>query len=248
VRPEEGKKHSFDPGHAVADVLRQLEDDPRCSFQELPFFVSHLMICADHRDRSLTATTTPGCRLPEAPSTTIGVLVFRRRRHLILCQFERDAVTLIGDASEMQRIPINDDFPAADTEKTTEADDSSTHQVGAIDDHVDNPPMSSSAGLRISLPSTPCASAAPMIVTEGGGTASFGAGRGGGIFGCGGLRPACGAPASSAPQELAAANAAKVIARNANRRSARIRSPESLIEGAWVNVRIPDEHGADAPS
>jgi Integrase core domain len=60
VRPEEGKKHSFDPGHAVADVLRQLEDDPRCSFQELPFFVSHLTICADHRGRSLTATTTPG--------------------------------------------------------------------------------------------------------------------------------------------------------------------------------------------
>ena len=90
-----------------------------------------------------------GCRLPEAPSTTTGVLVLRRRRHLILCQFERDAVTLIGDASEMQRIPINDGFPAADTEKTTEIDDSSTHQAGTIDDHVDNPPMSSSAGLRV---------------------------------------------------------------------------------------------------
>src|SRR5258706_13436988 len=68
------------------------------------------------------------------------LLVFRRRRHLILGQFERNAVTLVGDASEMQRIPVNNDFPAAHSEKTAEIDDGRAHRSGAIDDHVYNAP------------------------------------------------------------------------------------------------------------
>ena len=39
---EECEKHSFNPGHAVAYVLFQFEEGPRCGFQELPFFFSHL--------------------------------------------------------------------------------------------------------------------------------------------------------------------------------------------------------------
>jgi hypothetical protein len=44
VSEEQGEKCGFNPGHAVANILFQLEDDPRCGFKELPFFVSHLMI------------------------------------------------------------------------------------------------------------------------------------------------------------------------------------------------------------
>jgi len=53
------------------------------------------------------------CRLPEAPSTTIGVssLYFRRRRHLLLGQLERDAVALIGNAARNEaRFQSNHDF------------------------------------------------------------------------------------------------------------------------------------------
>src|SRR5450759_244126 len=88
------------------------------------------------------------------------------------------------------------------------------------------PPKSMTAA----RPSTPCASLAPMIVTEGGGTASFGPAAGT-VFGCGGLRPAGGV--SSAAQDVTATNAAKAIARNGNRRFARIWPPEILIDGAW---------------
>src|SRR3982074_3351345 len=68
------------------------------------------------------------------------LLVFRRRHHLIFGQFESDAVTLGGDASEMQRVPIDHDFSAADPEKTAEIDDSRAYHSGAIDDHVDDAP------------------------------------------------------------------------------------------------------------
>src|SRR5271163_223835 len=67
-------------------------------------------------------------------------LVFRRRHHLFLGQFKRDAVALVGDAAEMQRIPIDNDLPAADPEKAAEIDDSSAHGALAVDDHVDNTP------------------------------------------------------------------------------------------------------------
>src|SRR6202035_4455309 len=70
-----------------------------------------------------------------------------------------------------------------------------------------------------------------MIVTEGGGTASFGA-PAAGVPGCDGLLAAGGV--SSAAQELAAASAAKAIANNANRHLARIRPPEIRINGASV--------------
>src|SRR5689334_6864391 len=45
-------------------------------------------------------------------------------------------------------------------------------------------PMSSSAGLRTSRPSTPCASFGAMTVTEGGGAASFAVAAGGVAAGC----------------------------------------------------------------
>jgi len=51
-----------------------------------------------------------GCRT--RPSTTMGVssLLFGRLADLPLGQFERDAVALVGDASEMQRIPSRQRF------------------------------------------------------------------------------------------------------------------------------------------
>src|SRR3984893_19305234 len=69
-----------------------------------------------------------------------GFLVFRCSTHLILCQFKRDAVALAGDASEMQRIPVDHDFPAADAEKAAEIDHGRAHRTGTIDDHVDDVP------------------------------------------------------------------------------------------------------------
>src|ERR1700722_18945764 len=44
-------------------------------------------------------------------------LVFRRRHPLFLGQFKRDAVALVGDAAKMQRIPIDNDLPAAYADK-----------------------------------------------------------------------------------------------------------------------------------
>src|SRR5580698_6756799 len=46
-------------------------------------------------------------------------LVFRCGGHLILGQIERDAVALVGDAAEMQRVPVDHDFATADAEKAT---------------------------------------------------------------------------------------------------------------------------------
>src|SRR3954452_9795769 len=45
------------------------------------------------------------------------LLVFGRRPHLILCQFKRDAVTLVGDAAKMQCILVNHDRSDANAEK-----------------------------------------------------------------------------------------------------------------------------------
>src|SRR5450432_4162996 len=102
-------------------------------------------------------------------------------------------------------------------------------------------PISSSAGLRTSRPSTPWASAARMMVTEGGGTAG---GTAGTVVGGGASRPACGGPVSSAAQDVTAAKAAKTITINANGRLARIWPPEVLgrrgkgfVCGVWQAVR-----------
>src|SRR5271156_3113842 len=59
--------------------------------------------CAEHDDRRI-------------------LLVLWRCRHLLLGQFKRDAVALVGDAPEMQRVPVDDDLSAADTEKAAEID------------------------------------------------------------------------------------------------------------------------------
>src|ERR1700730_8410061 len=66
------------------------------------------------------------------------LLVFRRCRDLCLGQFERDAVALVGDASKMQRIPVDDYFSAADAQKAAEIDDRRAYRTGAVDDHVDD--------------------------------------------------------------------------------------------------------------
>src|SRR5450631_1355561 len=67
-------------------------------------------------------------------------LIFRRRLYLVLGQFKRDAFALVGDLSEMQRVPVDDDFPAADAKKAAEIDHGRAYVPGAIDDHVDDPP------------------------------------------------------------------------------------------------------------
>src|ERR1700733_3679944 len=78
----------------------------------------------------------------------------------------------------------------------------------------------SSVGLRTSRPSTPCASLAPIMVTEGGG----GAAGEGVLFCCDGG----GAFASFCAWDAAADNAARLTAINVNKDLARISSPEIL--------------------
>jgi hypothetical protein len=68
------------------------------------------------------------------------LLVFGRGGNLILGQFERDAVTFVGDSSEMQSIPIDRDPSAADAEEAAEIDDCRAHHTNTIDDHIDNVP------------------------------------------------------------------------------------------------------------
>src|SRR3984893_17395548 len=66
------------------------------------------------------------------------LFVFGRCCHLILGQFERDALTLVSDTPEMQCVPVYDDFSAADAEKAAKIDDGRAHQPGPIDDDIDD--------------------------------------------------------------------------------------------------------------
>src|SRR5882724_5283664 len=68
------------------------------------------------------------------------LLVFGRRGHLVLRQFERDAVALAGDAAKMQRAPVDRDLTAADAEEAAEIDDGRAHRCTPIDDHIDDAP------------------------------------------------------------------------------------------------------------
>src|SRR6266702_5527658 len=65
-------------------------------------------------------------------------LVFGGRVDLLLGQFQRDAVAFVRHAAEMQRAPVDDDFPAADAEEAAEIDHGSTHGALAIHDHIDD--------------------------------------------------------------------------------------------------------------
>src|ERR1700682_2838435 len=103
-------------------------------------------------------------------------------------------------------------------------------------------PISSLAALRTSRPSTPCASLAPMMVTEGGGDGSFGAA--GGAVACGGdgcceLWSVGGTLGLSSARDETAAKAAHAIAMKMNRTLARMRPPEVLDpKGHQVRKRI----------
>src|SRR5215212_10355513 len=68
------------------------------------------------------------------------LLVFGRCRYLLPRQFQGDAVTLIRDAPEMQRAPLNHDLSDPDPEKSSEIDDGGANYTGPIDDHVDDAP------------------------------------------------------------------------------------------------------------
>src|SRR5438445_412864 len=68
------------------------------------------------------------------------LLVFGRRLDLFQRQFERDALLLVGDLTEMQRAPVDDDLAAADAEKAAEIDHRRTRRAEAIDDDVDDAP------------------------------------------------------------------------------------------------------------
>src|SRR6185369_12896476 len=50
------------------------------------------------------------------------LLVLRRLADLVLGQFERDAVALVGDAAEAKRAPVDHDLAAADAEESAEID------------------------------------------------------------------------------------------------------------------------------
>src|SRR5207302_1738764 len=68
------------------------------------------------------------------------LLVFRRRLDLFQRQFERDALLLVGNLSEMKRAPVDHDLAAADAEEAAEIDHRRAHGTGAVDDHVDDAP------------------------------------------------------------------------------------------------------------
>src|SRR6202790_4656560 len=93
-------------------------------------------------------------------------------------------------------------------------------------------PISSSAGLRTSRPSTPCASLAPMMVTEGGGAGAFGATEGAGFCCCGGCGAAGGEPGSFCARDVATVDAATAIATNMNKCPGRIWPPVARPEVA----------------
>src|SRR5689334_542623 len=66
------------------------------------------------------------------------LLVFGRLAHLLLGQFQRDAVALVGDAAEPERLPVDHDLAAADAEKAAEIDHCGAHRAAAVNDHVDD--------------------------------------------------------------------------------------------------------------
>src|SRR6476469_5789177 len=75
--------------------------------------------CLDERTNSLLSNVLLA-RLPRLQAAgsakhhdRLILLVFRRRPYLILGQFEGDAIALVGDASETQRVPVDDDLAAA---------------------------------------------------------------------------------------------------------------------------------------
>src|SRR6202521_2080510 len=104
-------------------------------------------------------------------------------------------------------------------------------------------PISSSAALRTSRPSTPWASAARMMVTEGGGTASLD-GTAGVVVGGGASRPAGSGPVTSAARDIAAVDATTATAMNIDKGFARIRTPEALDRRALIDLRMPDTNSA----
>src|SRR6185312_12203982 len=66
------------------------------------------------------------------------LLVFGCRRHLRLGQFERNGIAVLVDPPEMQRVPIDHDLAAADTEKAAKIDHGGAHLARAVDDDVDD--------------------------------------------------------------------------------------------------------------
>src|SRR5262249_49334094 len=66
------------------------------------------------------------------------LLVFGRLAHLLLGQFQRDAVALVGNRAEAQRAPVDDDLATADAEEAAEIDHRGAHHAFAVDDDVDN--------------------------------------------------------------------------------------------------------------
>src|SRR5467141_171285 len=168
-----------------------------------------------------------GCRLPDAPSTTIGASSLYSGAALT-CSLVNSSEMLslllpmrqkrnAFQSTTIFRLPTPRKPPKSMTAaRTWPARSTTTSTIR---------PISSSAALRTSRPSTPCASAAPMIVTEGGGTPSFGAATAGAVFGGAALGLACGTTVSSAAQDATAANDAKTIIVNTNGRLARIWPP-----------------------
>src|SRR5689334_15886524 len=66
------------------------------------------------------------------------LLVFGRLAHLLLGQFQRDAVAFVGDAAEPQRTPVDHDLAAADAEEAAEIDHRGAHHAFAVDDDIDD--------------------------------------------------------------------------------------------------------------
>ena len=116
-----------------------------------------------------------GCRLPAAPSTTIGVPSLYSGAAFTCSRVSSSVMLsrLLATLSEMQRVPVDHDLAAADAEKAAEIDDGGAHLPARSTITSTMRPMFSSAVLRTSRPSMPCASLAPITVTEGGGAGSF---------------------------------------------------------------------------
>src|SRR5580692_223198 len=181
-----------------------------------------------------------GCRLPDAPSTTIGVSSLYSGA-AITCSLVKSSVTLSPllatrpkcsafQSTTIFRLPTPRKPPKSMTAARTVPWRSTITSTMR--------PISSSAGPRTSRPRTPRASLAPMMVTDGGGAGSFIAGV---TLSCCGE---AGVVASLSPHEYAPYRLTKMTVASVNRFLARISFPRLKTGGQNSAIRwVPRSAG-----
>src|SRR3954451_19977182 len=171
-----------------------------------------------------------GCRLPDAPSTTIGVSSLYSGA-AATCALVNSSVMLsflltilpnriAFQSTTILRLPTPRKPPKSITAaRTCPLRSTMTSTMR---------PMSSFAALSTSRPSTPCASLAPMIVTDGGGAAFFGVTGTDDAGGCavgGAFASVAGAGDSSAARDTASVIPPTITTPKANHPAVRMHPP-----------------------